>query len=747
MSTQYVDLPAYGDPHWQAPVVLTSQLPLNGNQIGDVRLAEDTNTIYVWNGTAWIAVATPGAAIAIDGLIGDVTATGPGVVPATVNFVGGQSAASIAAATVLVETPHSGNVVLASPADGSSGVATFRSLVGADFTGTFTSGSVIFAGSTGGLSQDNANFFWNDATFNLGLSTNTPASNAFVDGVNTSLSAKRLQLTGYGTGSTVGYRGRFANGSLGTPTAATSGQNLTFFSGQGYGTTGFPAASTGAINIVANETFTDTSMATNIAFNVTPTTSVTSATVLTLSSATTTTAALTFSNGFNATVTAGTGATNGDNMTLSAGPATSGNGGNTNVNGGAAGTTAGNQGGAVTVAGAAGTSTGSGGNAGGVTINGGNAGGDDTVNRTAGGITMNAGNSKGSSNGGSILQNGGNGSIGVGGAAGDGGHITLSPGNGGAGTVSSGNGGASNINGATGGAGANGGNGGAVVLNAGNGGAGSSTGGTGGAVTIGSGTAGATAGAAGGLISLTAGQGSATGSGGAGGKININAANARGDSTVNRAGGDVNLNAGNSVGSSAGGAVSITSGVGGIGTGTAGAAGGAITITPGNGGVGSATGGVGGELELEGGQGGASGTPGAGGPISFRTSTTSGAQTRRGTVTAAGNWGFGNNATPTYLVDVLGGNVGVATAGDGYRTKEGANAKQGTATLSAGTATVANTSVTATSRIFLTAQSLGTIAVPAALAITARSAGTSFTITSSAITDTSVVAYEIFEPY
>jgi hypothetical protein len=82
----------------------------------------------------------------------------------------------------------------------------------------------------------------------------------------------------------------------------------------------------------------------------------------------------------------------------------------------------------------------------------------------------------------------------------------------------------------------------------------------------------------------------------------------------------------------------------------------------------------------------------------------------------------------------------------GLRVKEGANAKQGTATLVAGTVTVSNTSVTANSRIQLTVQSLGTVTRPAAVGVTARVAGTSFTIMSGDATDTSVVAYEIFEP-
>ena len=67
-----------------------SQFPAGGQQ-GDQLLAADTNTIYAWNSTSntWIAVATPAAAIAIDALTGDVTATGPGVVAATVAKIGG----------------------------------------------------------------------------------------------------------------------------------------------------------------------------------------------------------------------------------------------------------------------------------------------------------------------------------------------------------------------------------------------------------------------------------------------------------------------------------------------------------------------------------------------------------------------------------------------------------------------------------------------------------------------------------
>lgn len=90
------------------------------------------------------------------------------------------------------------------------------------------------------------------------------------------------------------------------------------------------------------------------------------------------------------------------------------------------------------------------------------------------------------------------------------------------------------------------------------------------------------------------------------------------------------------------------------------------------------------------------------------------------------------------------GHIATVTAGNGFKTKEGSNAKQGTAVLVAGTVTVSNTSVTANSRIFLTSQVDG--GTPGFVRVSARTAGTSFTITSSNAADTSTIAYEIFEP-
>lgn len=86
----------------------------------------------------------------------------------------------------------------------------------------------------------------------------------------------------------------------------------------------------------------------------------------------------------------------------------------------------------------------------------------------------------------------------------------------------------------------------------------------------------------------------------------------------------------------------------------------------------------------------------------------------------------------------------IGTAGRGLQIKEGANARMGTLTLTGATpVVVANTSVTANTRIFLTANAAG--GTPGHFWVSARSAGVSFSVTGTA-GDTSTVAYLLVEP-
>jgi len=99
--------------------------------------------------------------------------------------------------------------------------------------------------------------------------------------------------------------------------------------------------------------------------------------------------------------------------------------------------------------------------------------------------------------------------------------------------------------------------------------------------------------------------------------------------------------------------------------------------------------------------------------------------------------------TPAEKLSVS-GNFALITAGNGIKIKEGTNATAGVATLVGGTVTVSTTKVTASSRIFCFGQNTGT--APGELTISARTAGTSFTITSTSGTDDRDVAWWILEP-
>lgn len=102
-----------------------------------------------------------------------------------------------------------------------------------------------------------------------------------------------------------------------------------------------------------------------------------------------------------------------------------------------------------------------------------------------------------------------------------------------------------------------------------------------------------------------------------------------------------------------------------------------------------------------------------------------------------------NTTTPVEILDVV-GNIQIKNVGGKFLIKEGSNASLGAATLIGGTVTVANTMVTANSRIFLTTNTPG--GVPGWLQVSARINATSFTILSSSVADISVVSWLIIEP-
>jgi hypothetical protein len=152
----------------------------------------------------------------------------------------------------------------------------------------------------------------------------------------------------------------------------------------------------------------------------------------------------------------------------------------------------------------------------------------------------------------------------------------------------------------------------------------------------------------------------------------------------------------------------------------------------------------------------------ASGDLSYATAVT-GDSNNRMNVDSNGKftWGPGNAATDTNLyrgaastlqtdgnLKLFGGGsktLSLGTAGGGLAITDGSNCRMGITNLNGTTPVViANTTVTAVTRIFLTVQSpTGT---PGVHYVSARTAGTSFTIVSTSSTDTSSIAWLLVEP-
>ena len=113
-----------------------------------------------------------------------------------------------------------------------------------------------------------------------------------------------------------------------------------------------------------------------------------------------------------------------------------------------------------------------------------------------------------------------------------------------------------------------------------------------------------------------------------------------------------------------------------------------------------------------------------------------------GANTAGAGFAWMVGTTPTYTARLDASGLALVAAGGGISIKSGSNARCGTATLVAGTITVANTSVTANTRVMCTVQAPGGTQ---GFISTSKVNATSFTITSTSATETSVVAWELVE--
>ena len=168
MATSYVQYPQNGVPIYaDASLLPSTALP------GSLASVSDTNSLYSYDASipGWIEIATPSGSSGITALSGDVSATGPGSVTATVNFVGGSSAASVHAAAVAVAAATSSNTPSTLVERDGSGNASFNDItVNESIIGVNGPGSIALITQSSSVQTTNAT---PTVVFQTGVSNNS----------------------------------------------------------------------------------------------------------------------------------------------------------------------------------------------------------------------------------------------------------------------------------------------------------------------------------------------------------------------------------------------------------------------------------------------------------------------------------------------------------------------------------------------------------------------------------------------
>jgi len=135
-----------------------------------------------------------------------------------------------------------------------------------------TAGSVLFAGASGVPTEDNSNFFYDNANDRLIIGGNTTDYTAITSSANViKTGAAPVVAAGYGTSSGGYFLGLRANGTPGSATAVGSGNILTSVAGAGFDGTSWITATRGGLRVVSAEAWSSSAHGTSIIFSTTPT--------------------------------------------------------------------------------------------------------------------------------------------------------------------------------------------------------------------------------------------------------------------------------------------------------------------------------------------------------------------------------------------------------------------------------------------------------------------------------------------
>jgi hypothetical protein len=145
-----------------------------------------------------------------------------------------------------------------------------------DATITQTSNSVVLAGANLGIATGAA-----DSPLSIANTTSTPVApqagtlaHLYSNGANNARVVGDVYSNATNQG--FGFQGRKSRGSIGSPSAPNADDTLAFIGGNGYGTTGFPSVSVGALVVRAESgSFSDTSQPTYVSILTSPTGTIT----------------------------------------------------------------------------------------------------------------------------------------------------------------------------------------------------------------------------------------------------------------------------------------------------------------------------------------------------------------------------------------------------------------------------------------------------------------------------------------
>jgi len=234
-------------------------------QVGTTAVQTLTNKIY------------QGTSVSVTGNVDGGNIRTTGVISATGNISGGNIIGTIVGTISTTSASVSGNIT--------GGNLLTGGLISATGNIVTSTNGFIGVGTAAPDAEINILATPQTVSYTLGGSSTTSGTDLHISGADSAQT--RITQDAFGSTAYVAFTGRTARGTAGSPAQTLSGDTLTQFTARGFssGTLQFGNVSTGRVDIVAAENFTDTSRATNVQILTTASGAITPTAIATFSSA------------------------------------------------------------------------------------------------------------------------------------------------------------------------------------------------------------------------------------------------------------------------------------------------------------------------------------------------------------------------------------------------------------------------------------------------------------------------------